>query len=87
MKDTVSTPQTKEPLRSVADLRLGEGGCLAACRDKALAQLLSERGMPMGTPVRLCWRAALGGTLCVEVCSARFTLRESEAASLLLSHG
>ena len=81
---SASAPNKRDSVRSVSDMELGEHACLAGCMDPELALLFSERGLLEGTTVKLCWRAFLGGTCCVEACSSRFSLRATEAKKMLL---
>ena len=84
VEQDLSTIEKKE-VQTVADMRVGECACFAACKDEALALLLSERGVLVGTKLRLCWRAPLGDALCLEVLSSRFSVRRAEAKAMLLS--
>ena len=76
--------QSVEKERSVADMCVGEQACFKSCCEECLALLLLERGIVPGSTVSLCWCAPWSDALCIEVRGTCFSLRRSEAKTMLL---
>lgn len=73
-----------EKKRSVADLKIGEGGIIAGFDNSEMSLKLLEMGCLPGSEVELCHKAPLGDPLCIKVSGYQLLLRLEEATTIKL---
>ena len=89
-KDSPSLPEEKtsaEPKTCrLSSLPRGKTACYVSCTNPILAMVLMDRGLRKGCPLRLCWRASMGGALCIEAAAARYIFSPQEAHAIHLTY-
>jgi ferrous iron transport protein A len=73
-----------ESKRSVADLKIGEGGIIAGFDNSEMSLKLLEMGCLPGSEVELSHKAPFGDPLCIKVAGYQLLLRREEAATIKL---
>lgn len=74
------------PIKSLADLQVGEYGVIFAIGDEDISVKLLEMGCLPGVQVRMCCRAPFGGPVCFAVSGYHLSLRIDEAKQVMLQN-
>jgi len=74
-----------EPIRTVADLRIGEKGTICGFTDEETSLKLLEMGCLPGCEIMLDRKAPFGDPICIKVCGYNLSMRLAEASTILLS--
>lgn len=74
-----------EPVKTVADLRVGERGTICGFTDEETSLKLLEMGCLPGCEIELDRKAPLGDPICIKVCGYNLSMRLEEASTIILS--
>lgn len=74
-----------EPIKTVADLHIGEKGTICGFTDEETSLKLLEMGCLPGCEIELDRKAPLGDPICIKVCGYNLSMRLEEASTILLS--
>ena len=72
------------PVRSIADLKVGEKGTICCFNDEEMSLKLLEMGCLPGTEVKMSCKAPFGDPVCIKVSGYALSLRKEEAATILI---
>lgn len=74
-----------DPVKTVADLEIGEKGTICGFTDEETSLKLLEMGCLPGCEIQLERKAPLGDPVCIQVCGYSLSMRLTEASTILLS--
>ncbi|MBC7450122.1 MAG: ferrous iron transport protein A [Cytophagales bacterium] len=74
-----------DPVKTVADLKIGEKGTICGFTDEETSLKLLEMGCLPGCEIVLDRKAPLGDPVCIKVCGYTLSMRLTEASTILLS--
>ena len=70
--------------KSLADLKVGEGGTVCCFKDEEMSLKLMEMGCLPGSEVKITCKAPLGDPICIMVSGYNLSLRLDEASTVML---
>jgi ferrous iron transport protein A len=73
------------PVKTAADLKIGEKGTICGFTDEETSLKLLEMGCLPGCEILLDRKAPLGDPICIKVCGYSLSMRLTEASTILLS--
>lgn len=73
-----------DPVRSIADLKVGEKGTICCFKDEEMSLKLLEMGCLPGTVVKVSCKAPFGDPVCIRVSGYALSLRKEEAATIMI---
>ena len=70
--------------RNLSQLLIGEKATICCLKDAEMSLKLMEMGCLPGTVVQVVYKAPWNGPMCLEVCGYNLSLRQDEAATIML---
>lgn len=70
--------------RNLSELPTGEKAIICCLKDEEMSLKLMEMGCLPGTEVKVVYKAPWKGPLCLEICGYNLSLRQDEAATIML---
>jgi ferrous iron transport protein A len=74
-----------KPVKTVADLRIGEKGVICDFTDEETSLKLLEMGCLPGCEIELDCKAPFGDPICIKVCGYTLSMRLAEASTIVIS--
>jgi ferrous iron transport protein A len=72
------------PVKSIADLKIGEKATICCFKDEEMSLKLLEMGCLPGTEIKMSCKAPFGDPVCIRVSGYALSLRKEEAATILI---
>ena len=72
------------PVKSIADLKIGEKATICCFKDEEMSLKLLEMGCLPGTEIKMSCKAPFGDPVCIRVSGYALSLRKEEAATIMI---
>jgi ferrous iron transport protein A len=73
-----------QPVKSIADLKIGEKATICCFKDEEMSLKLLEMGCLPGTEIKMSCKAPFGDPVCIRVSGYALSLRKEEAATIII---
>jgi ferrous iron transport protein A len=72
------------PVKTIADLKIGEKATICSFKDEEMSLKLLEMGCLPGTEIKMSCKAPFGDPVCIRVSGYVLSLRKEEAATIMI---
>lgn len=73
-----------DPVKSIADLKVGEKATICCFKDEEMSLKLLEMGCLPGAEIKMSCKAPFGDPVCIKVSGYALSLRKEEAATIMI---